>query len=386
MAGPGGEPLMTTRVDVTGNVAPLEQKLEQAKESVKTAAAEMQTAASGPYKWEQGAKEAWAATTATKESVQQVGTATTVAAAGFDAIAERANAATTATEQLGTAANMTFSAMRGKAMLLLSSLLLLPKAAKLLETTFESANTKFLKFSKDIVTAPVAERIAAGQKEVERLDASIAKLEQYDVTSIFYNKAVEQRRITEKQLDQDIREMNKDTQDERVKATRKSLNDLRASMLDEVGKELYERQKAIKTLEEQRKGASEAENELIDEAISLTILKSEREIKSIMDKRAAEKKAAEEAKKKSEDAQKKADEDAQKSINKEIEMSKEADRRQQELVDRQAKALADAYASAFDRIRADSANAFPAERLIGSIETMIERLEALADQRSRLRG
>jgi hypothetical protein len=60
--------------------------------------------------------------------------------------------------------------------------------------------------------------------------------------------------------------------------------------------------------------------------------------------------------------------------------------REREAADRQAKALADAYASAFDRIRADAANAFPSERLIGSIETMIERLEALADQRSRLRG
>lgn len=386
MAGPGGEPLMTTRVDITGNVAPLEQKLEQAKESVKTAAADMQTAASGPYKWEQGAKEAWAATTATEESVQQVGTATTVAAAGFDAIAERANAATAATQRLGTAANVTFSAMRGKALLVLSSLLLLPKAAKLLETTFESANTKFLKFSKDIVTAPLAERIAAGTAEVKRLDESIAKLEQYDVSGIFYNKAVEQRRMTEKQLDQDVREMNAKTQEERVKATRKSLNDLRASMLDEVDKELYERQKAIKTLEDQRKGASEAENELIDEAISLTILKSEREIKAIMDKRAAEKKAAEDAETKRKEAQRKADEDLQKSIDKEAEMQREAERRQNEIIDRQIRATVEAYSAAFDRIRADSANAFPAERLIGSIETMIERLEALADQRSRLRG
>jgi hypothetical protein len=386
MAGPGGEPIMTTRVDVTGNVAPLEQKLEQAKESVKTAAAEMQSTVSGPYKWEQGAKEAWSATTATKESVQQVGVAATVAAAGFDAISERANAATAATERLGTAASMTFSAMRGKVFLALSSLLLIPKAAKLIETTFESANTKFLKFSRDIVTAPLADRIAAGTAEVKRLDDSIAKLEQYDVSSIFYNKAVEQRRMTEKQLDQDVREMNKKTQEDRVKETRKSLNDLRASMLDEVDKELYERQKAIKTLEDQRKGASEAENELIDEAISLTILKSEREIKGILDKRAAEKKAAEDAEKEREEAQRKADEDLQKSIDKENEMRREEEKRAKEAAERQAKALADAYSGAFDRIRAESANAFPAERLIGSIETMIERLEALADQRSRLRG
>lgn len=386
MAGPGGDPIMTTRVDITGNVAPLEQKLEQAKESVKTAAAEMQSTVSGPYKWEQGAKEAWSATTATKESVQQVGVAATVAAAGFDAISERANAATAATERLGTAANVTFSAMRSRALLVLSSLLLLPKAAKLLETAFESANTKFLKFSKDIVTAPLADRIAAGTAEVKRLDESIAKLEQYDVSSIFYNKAVEQRRMTEKQLDQDVREMNKKTQEDRVKETRKSLNDLRASMLDEVDKELYERQKALRALDEQRKGASESEIELIEELASLVILKSEREIEAILNKRAAEKKAAEEAKKEREDAQKKADEDLQKSIDKENEMRREAERRQNDIIDRQIRATIDAYSAAFDRIRADSANAFPAERLIGSIETMIERLEALADQRSRLRG
>jgi hypothetical protein len=66
--------------------------------------------------------------------------------------------------------------------------------------------------------------------------------------------------------------------------------------------------------------------------------------------------------------------------------AREDDKRANDAAERQAKALADAYAGAFDRIRADSANAFPAERLIGSIETMIERLEALADQRSRLRG
>ena len=386
MAGPGGEPLMTTRVDVTGNVAPLEQKLEQAKESVKTAAAEMQSTASGPYKWEQGAKEAWAATTATKESVQQVGVAATVAAAGFDAISERANAATAATERLGVAASMTFSAMRGKIMLLITSFLMLPKIAKAIETTIESAGTKYLKFAKNIVTSPVEERIAAGRKEVERLDESIAKLEQWDVSSFFYNKAVEQRRITEQELDSDVREMNKKTQEDRVKETRKSLNDLRASMLDEVGKELYERQKALRALDEQRKGASESEIELIEELASLIILKSEREIKGILDKRAAEKKAAEEAKKEREDAQKKADEDLQKSIDKENEMRREEEKRAKEAAERQAKALADAYAGAFDRIRADSANAFPAERLIGSIETMIERLEALADQRSRLRG
>lgn len=386
MANGGGEPLMTTRVDVTGNVAPLEQKLEQAKAGVKAAAAEMQSVANSPAGTPAAAAAASNVAAATKQAAEQIGASTTVAAAGFDAITERANAATSATQKLGAMANMTFSAMRGKALLLLSSLLLLPKAAKLLETTFESANTKFLKFSRDIVTAPVEERIAAGRKEVERLDASIAKLEQYDVSSYFYNKAVEQRRITEQQLDRDIREMNKNTQDERVKTTRQSLNDLRASMLDEVGQELYERGKAIKKLQDQRKGASEAENELIDEAISLTILKSEREIAAIHAKRDAEKKAAEESRREREEAQKKADEDAQKAADEEEQRRKEQERRQQDAIDRQTKALADAYSNAFNAIRAEAANAFPAERLIGSIETMIDRLEALADQRRNLRG
>jgi hypothetical protein len=343
MAGPGGDPIMTTRVDITGNVAPLQQAVTQAKAEVKKL--EVDTAMSG-----------------------RAG-----AAGGGGPVGGAAAQAADATRNLGNEIDRTekksrglFQTMRaGYAAVAGSVLLVIANMQKLVDL-LATGETRFASFLKSTEGQGPAEVVAAANKELTELNNKLRGYGIMNPLSILESGFSKQNILDQIAAVESLIEKNQQLADaqkraSRIEAERKALRQLQVEELEGIDLINARRNDAISEIAKKRKGASEEEMKLLDEQAAQVDRNTSRRIAKLNEE------------------QKKVREDAEKA-------TREEEKRAKEAAERQAKALADAYAGAFDRIRADSANAFPAERLIGSIETMIERLEALADQRSRLRG
>jgi hypothetical protein len=340
MAGPGGDPIMTTRVDITGNVAPLQQAVTQAKAEVKKL--ESDTSRPGG------------------------------AGSGGPAGAAAAQA-TDATRNLGNEIDRTekkskglFATMRTGYAAVAGSVLLVVANMQRLVDLLASGETRFASFLKSTEGQGPAETVAAANKELTELNNKLRGYGIMNPLSILESGFSKQNIIDQIQAVESLIEKNQQLADAqrkagRIEAEKKALRQLQVEELEGIDLINARRNDAIAEITKKRKGASEEEMALLDQQAAQVDRNTSKRIAKLNEE------------------QKKVREDAEKA-------AREEEKRARESAERQAKALADAYAGAFDRIRADSANAFPAERLIGSIETMIERLEALADQRSRLRG
>jgi hypothetical protein len=376
MSRAGGDPILTTRVDITGNVAPLQQAVTQAKAEVKKL--EVDTAMSG-----------------------RAGAGGSGGGSGIGSIGQTADGSAKAVKGLDQELRTAFSRVIGGAGAVGALVAATDKAVgsykaftqaaadsvaeieKLRNaitggTPFDAALNDYEKAVKRIGEAAIEARKQLANDETA---SGIADLLQRTLVGIqltegsALNLAEAYRAGTAALIDQkaeiidnaertgknNLKAANDEKQAvervEKIKQLREQLNKLQLDGLSGIERINAETDAAIQANAAAQSKASGDELKLL-QAISAQILRNadlrtaelyERQRK---EKEAADKQAAEEQKR----------------------------------IDKQAKALADAYSGAFDRIRAESANAFPAERLIGSIETMIERLEALADQRSRLRG
>jgi hypothetical protein len=340
MAGPGGDPIMTTRVDITGNVAPLQQAVTQAKAEVKKL--EVDTAKSG-------------------------------GAGGGGPVGGAAAQATEATRNLGNEVERTekksrglFQTMRAGYAAVAGSVLLVVANMQRLVDLLASGETRFASFLKSTEGQGPAETVAAANKELTELNNKLRGYGIMNPLSILESGFSKQNIIDQIAAVESLIEKNQRLADvqrnaARIDASRKALRQLQLEELEGIDLINARHMDAIAEIDAMRKGASDEEKKLLDARAAQVDRNTSKRIAKLNEE------------------QKKVREDAEKA-------TREEEKRAKEAAERQAKALADAYAGAFDRIRADSANAFPAERLIGSIETMIERLEALADQRSRLRG
>jgi hypothetical protein len=403
MSRAGGDPILTTRVDITGNVAPLQQAVTQAKAESKKAGEEIQANLSKPA----------AAAVAMSASGVRGAAGSTSGVPGYRTgyvspeivpirnITPAANDASKAVKGLDQELRTAFSRVIGGAGAVGALMAATDRAVgsykaftqaaadsvteieKLRNaitggTPFDAALNDYEKAVKRIGEAAIEARKQLANDETA---SGIADLLQRTLVGIqltegsALNLAEAYRAGTAALIDQkaeiidnaertgrnNLKAANDEKQAvervEKIKQLREQLNKLQLDGLSGIERINAETDAAIQANAAAQSKASGDELKLL-QAISAQILRNadlrtaelyERQRK---EKEAADKQAAEEQKR----------------------------------IDKQAKALADAYSGAFDRIRAESANAFPAERLIGSIETMIERLEALADQRSRLRG
>jgi len=376
MAGPGGDPIMTTRVDITGNVAPLQQAVTQAKAEVKKL--EVDTAMSGR------AGAGGSAGGSGIGSIGQTADGSAKAVKGLDqelrTAFSRVIGGAGAVGALVAATDRAVGSYKAFTQAAADSVTEIEKLRNAITggTPFDAALNDYEKAVKRIGEAAIEARKQLANDETA---SGIADLLQRTLVGIqltegsALNLAEAYRAGTAALIDQkaeiidnaertgknNLKAANDEKQAvervEKIKQLREQLNKLQLDGLSGIERINAETDAAIQANAAAQSKASGDELKLL-QAISAQILRNadlrtaelyERQRK---EKEAADKQAAEEQKR----------------------------------IDKQAKALADAYSGAFDRIRAESANAFPAERLIGSIETMIERLEALADQRSRLRG
>ena len=340
MAGPGGDPIMTTRVDITGNVAPLQQAVTQAKAEVKKL---------------------------------EVDTSKPGGAGGGGPAGSAAAQATDATRNLGNEVDRTekkskglFATMRTGYAAVAGSVLLVVANMQRLVDLLASGETRFASFLKSTEGQGPAETVAAANKELTELNNKLRGYGIMNPLSILESGFSKQNILDQIAAVESLIEKNQQLADAqrkagRIEAEKKALRQLQVEELEGIDLINARHNDAIAEITKKRKGASEEEMALLDQQAAQVDRNTSKRIAKLNEE------------------QKKAREDGEKA-------AREEEKRARESAERQAKALADAYAGAFDRIRADSANAFPAERLIGSIETMIERLEALADQRSRLRG
>jgi hypothetical protein len=403
MSRAGGDPILTTRVDITGNVAPLQQAVTQAKVESKKAGEEIQANLSKPA----------AAAVAMSASGVRGAAGSTSGVPGYRTgyvspeivpirnITPAANDASKAVKGLDQELRTAFSRVIGGAGAVgalvaatdraVGSYKAFTQAAadsvseieKLRDaitggTPFDSALNDYEKAVKRIGEAAVAARKELANEEVASglvdlisrtvVGIKLAESSSLDLaaayesgTDALIGQKAEIIDNAEKSGKENLARANAEKAQleraERLKQLREQLNKLQLDGLSGIDKINAETDAAIQANAAAQSKASGDELKLL-QAISAQILRN-------ADMRTAE--LYERQRKERELADKQAAEE-------------------QKRIDKQAKALADAYAGAFDRIRAESANAFPAERLIGSIETMIERLEALADQRSRLRG
>jgi hypothetical protein len=339
MAGPGGDPIMTTRVDITGNVAPLQQAVTQAKAEVKKL--EVDTARPG-------------------------GAGAGSAGGGVGSAAAQA---TQATRNLGNEVDRTekkskglFATMRTGYAAVAGSVMLVIMNMQRLVDLLASGETRFASFLKSTEGQGPAETIAAANKELTELNNKLRGYGIMNPLSILESGFSKQNILDQIAAVESLIEKNQQLADvqrraARIDASKKALRQLQLEELEGIDLIQARHMDSIAEINAMRVGASEEEKKLLDARAAQIDRNTTKRISNFYaeqrKKREAEEKAA-----------------------------REEEKRAKEVADR----LAEAYSSTFDRIRADSANAFPAERLIGSIETMIERLEALADQRSRLRG
>lgn len=146
-----------------------------------------------------------------------------------------------------------------------------------------------------------------------------------------------------------------------LKESRKRVVEIQNEELEGINKLNAEYRKAINDIDARRKDAStELLASLDDEA---------RAEKANYDKRVA---------RLVEERRQKAESDRQ--------SREESERQAREAAERQARALADAYSSAIGRIQQEAIAAFSAERLTGAVETLLDRVEAIAEQRRNIRG
>jgi hypothetical protein len=343
MAGPGGEPIMTTRVDITGNVAPLQQAVTQAKAEVKKL--EVDTAMSGR------------------------------AGAGGGSGGGVGGAAAQATEahkKLGDEIGKTeakskglFTTMRTGFALVAGSIALVVLNMQRMVELLADGETRFAKFLKTVEGQSDESRIKSLNEQINTLNNDLRRFESGDPFALWgagfsRSNIVEALQLAEKDAEATQNRINaarvkadttsKAATVENLKAEEKALEQLLMQQLTGADRVRAEEAAAIREVEAKREGASKEAQAIYDKQRDAIVSNANAQIRALNNE------------------------------------TREREKQARESAERQAKALADAYAGAFDRIRAESANAFPAERLIGSIETMIERLEALADQRSRLRG
>jgi predicted DNA-binding ribbon-helix-helix protein len=401
MAGPGGEPIMTTRVDITGNVAPLQQAVTQAKAEVKKLEAEV---AKSPVVSSAGGSVGSAvgkAGAAAKGADQELRTS----ASRIFGIAGAATAAGAAIDRLIGSFNGFRNAGRdvvnqadsiGKALgsgsdinqgLTEAEKRTLAIASATKEVRKDIDAIKDLGGIVDLVNKITLGVTSAGLTIKGVATSLISPLMMARQLYEWYQKGTVE---LEKQAQAALEKAQKDAegaaaaqernrQEALLVESRRRVVELQNAELTGINKLNADYRKNINEIDARRKGASAALLASLDDEAAAEKANYTTRVKRLADELREKREAREQA---ARDEEKRTKE----TIDKETEMRKEADRRQQELVDRQTQALRQAYADVFDRIRADAANAFPAERLIGSIETMIERLEALADQRSRLRG
>lgn len=438
MAGPGGEPLMTTRVDITGNVAPLQQSVTEAKAEVKKL--ETETAATSKAGSVAAAQSAKVESTAQREATE--------------AYKEKAGAVKGADQEL----RQNFSRVIGGAAAV-GGLVAALDGAITAYNKFSSAGAEAVREIEAIrqaiggridIASGVTEyekKIISIQENARKLRAELADLENLNIgreaqafftgmtlatdeaasldesvtdtvnrfgtlastidtiTSMYERgrdalvgqaaaaiKAGEEAALSAAF----VAKANADaaTAAENLVKLKRELLSLQGAELEGVEKIRADEAAAIQDIRDRMKGLSYDERTVLLQQLDQVKKNADARVKRYEDdlkrKEEAEKKQetdrAEREKKAEEEKKAREEQNAAEKRDREMKDAAEMRAREREAADRQAKALADAYAGAFDRIRADSANAFPAERLIGSIETMIERLEALADQRSRLRG
>ena len=438
MAGPGGEPIMTTRVDITGNVAPLQQSVTEAKAEVKKL--ETETAATSKAGAGAAAQSAKVESTAQREVAE--------------AYKEKAGAVKGADQEL----RQNFSRVIGGAAAV-GGLVAALDGAITAYNKFSSAGAEAVREIEAIrqaiggridIASGVTEyekKIISIQENARKLRTELADLENLNVgreaqalftgMTLATDEAAALNQTVENTVNSwgtlastidtvtSMYERGRDalvgqaaaaikageeaalsaafvakanadaaTAAENLVKLKRELLSLQSAELEGVEKIRADEAAAIQDIRDRMKGLSYDERTVLLQQLDQVKKNADARVKRYEDdlkrKEEAEKKQetdrSEREKKAEEEKKTREEQNAAEKRDREIRDAAEMRAREREAADRQAKALADAYASAFDRIRADAANAFPAERLIGSIETMIERLEALADQRSRLRG
>jgi|694.fasta_scaffold30237_5 hypothetical protein len=381
MAGPGGDPIMTTRVDITGNVAPLQQAVTQAKAEVKKL--EVDTAMSGRAGAGGGGVGTGSVGAAAKGVDQELRTsagrifgiagAATAAGAAIDRLIGSFNGFRNAGRDVVNQADSIGKAL-GSGSEISQGLTEAEKKAMAIAAATKEVRRDIESLGELNGVVDGVNKIALGAATTEAATTGlvsklVAAVSPAALLYQWYKKGTEE---TVKQAELALKKAQdeakareeaaeKNRQELLLVESRKRVIELQNAELTGINKLNAEYRKSINEINERRKGASAELLASLDDEAKAEKSNYDKRVQRLVDEMREKRDAREKA-------------------------AREDDKRANDAAERQAKALADAYAGAFDRIRADSANAFPAERLIGSIETMIERLEALADQRSRLRG
>jgi hypothetical protein len=397
MAGPGGDPIMTTRVDITGNVAPLQQAVAQAKVEAKKAGDTIQENLAGGS----ADKDARANYSRIVGSAAAVGGLVAILDKAVNSYKEFASAGASAVKEIEAIRN----AIGGDIAIAAGiteyekKILSIRENAQKLRRELGELEAVNLAGSIDRVALGMAVAgteseylaeniIGAGLANAGLVNQAIALYHAYNKGSEAADKIAEANIKSGEEAAKSAADVQKRNADDAawlssVVKLRRELRSMQNSELQGVEKIRAEEAAALDDVKDRMLGVSSEESRLLIKHLEQIRINADTRVKryeeEIAMKAEAEKKAEEEKKAREE-------QNAAEKRDREMKDAAEMRAREREAADRQAKALADAYASAFDRIRTDAANAFPAERLIGSIETMIERLEALADQRSRLRG
>jgi hypothetical protein len=339
MAGPGGDPIMTTRVDITGNVAPLQQAVTQAKAEVKKL--EVDTAMSG-----------------------RAGAGGGASGSGASGAARQA---ADATRNLGNEIDRTekkgkglFATMRTGYAAVAGSVLLVVANMQRLIDLLASGETRFASFLKSTEGQGPAETVAAANKELTDLQRQLASWGITNpwsfVTSGFSKQAIiDQIAALESLIEKNQQLADAQTRGSRIEAERKNLRRLQTEELEGIDLIRARRQDALDEIAKKRRGASEEENRLLDEQASQV----EKNTRKRIDKFNEEQRMKREQREK--------------------EAKEERDRNE-----RVARELREAYAQVFREIRTDAANLVPADQIAVSITRITELVEVIAKQRGRL--